>query len=196
MAGIRPVIDSGKANPSEESRDHVIWEEDGLLTVTGGKLTTFRIIALDTLKKAQQLIGPLPDLTVKQAIFDNPVDFTRSQQDNVSAETVKRLSGRFGRDAETLLSESPREELETIPEIKTVWAELGWTARREMVVHLDDLMLRRTRIGLLLQKGGEAYLPAIRQRCQAILGWNDLHWEEEVRRYLAIWQNHYSVPGH
>jgi glycerol-3-phosphate dehydrogenase len=46
-AGVRPVIDSGKADPSKETRDHALWLENGLLTVTGGKLTTFRVIALD-----------------------------------------------------------------------------------------------------------------------------------------------------
>ena len=51
-AGVRPVIGTGKADPSKESRDHVVWEESGLLTVTGGKLTTFRRIALDALKTA------------------------------------------------------------------------------------------------------------------------------------------------
>ncbi|MBU0493071.1 MAG: glycerol-3-phosphate dehydrogenase/oxidase, partial [Chloroflexi bacterium] len=59
FAGVRPVIGSGKADPSQESRDHVVWQEAGLLTVTGGKLTTFRLIALDVLKA---LAGRLPDL--------------------------------------------------------------------------------------------------------------------------------------
>ena len=43
FAGVRPVIASGEADPSKESRDHVVWEENGLVTVTGGKLTTFEI---------------------------------------------------------------------------------------------------------------------------------------------------------
>ncbi len=50
FAGIRPVIGSGKLDPSDESRDHVIWEENGLLTVTGGKLTTFRQVARQALE--------------------------------------------------------------------------------------------------------------------------------------------------
>jgi len=45
FAGVRPVINTGKADPSAESRDHVVWTENGLLTVTGGKLTTFRLMA-------------------------------------------------------------------------------------------------------------------------------------------------------
>ena len=51
---MRPVVGSGKDDPSEESRDHVVWQEAGLLTVTGGKLTTFRLIALDALKAVRE----------------------------------------------------------------------------------------------------------------------------------------------
>ncbi len=52
-AGIRPVISSGKTDPSHESRDAALWDDDGLLTVTGGKLTTFResaAMALDAIR--------------------------------------------------------------------------------------------------------------------------------------------------
>lgn len=53
FAGVRPVVDTGKADPSKESREHVLWNEDGLLTVTGGKLTTFRLMAHDALEAAR-----------------------------------------------------------------------------------------------------------------------------------------------
>jgi glycerol-3-phosphate dehydrogenase len=53
IAGIRPVLSSGKRNPSEESREHVVWKDRGLVTVTGGKLTTFRQLAADTLNAAK-----------------------------------------------------------------------------------------------------------------------------------------------
>ncbi len=49
FAGVRPVVGSHSKDPTCESRDHVVWNEAGLLTVTGGKLTTFRLIAADTL---------------------------------------------------------------------------------------------------------------------------------------------------
>ncbi|MEZ4517556.1 MAG: FAD-dependent oxidoreductase [Chloroflexota bacterium] len=56
FAGIRPVIGTGKADPSKESRDHVVWEEHGLLTVTGGKLTTFGQIAAEALETGRPLL--------------------------------------------------------------------------------------------------------------------------------------------
>ena len=53
MAGVRPVIASGKGlNPSQESREHSVWRHDGMVCVAGGKLTTFRLIALDALRAA------------------------------------------------------------------------------------------------------------------------------------------------
>ena len=49
-SGVRPTVSTGAATASRELRAHVVWDEDGLLTVTGGKLTTFRLIAHDALE--------------------------------------------------------------------------------------------------------------------------------------------------
>jgi glycerol-3-phosphate dehydrogenase len=61
FSGIRPVIGTGKADPSKEARDHAVWEEEGLLTVTGGKMTTFRLIALDVLKAVRHRLPQMPE---------------------------------------------------------------------------------------------------------------------------------------
>ena len=55
FSGIRPVIGTGKANPSKEARDHVVWKEE-LLKVIGGKMTTFRLITPDGLKAIRHWI--------------------------------------------------------------------------------------------------------------------------------------------
>jgi glycerol-3-phosphate dehydrogenase len=52
-AGVRPVIAGGHAEASREGREHSVWSEDGLVAVAGGKLTTFRAIALDALKQVR-----------------------------------------------------------------------------------------------------------------------------------------------
>jgi glycerol-3-phosphate dehydrogenase len=59
---------------------------------------------------------------------------------------------------------------------------------------LDDLLLRRTRIGLLLAGGAVDELPRIRALCQPRLGWSDARWDEEQQRYLALWHSCYSLP--
>jgi glycerol-3-phosphate dehydrogenase len=58
FAGIRPVLSEGKLKPSDESREHAVWVDQGLVTVTGGKLTTFRRLALDALKAVKPFLPP------------------------------------------------------------------------------------------------------------------------------------------
>ena len=72
---------------------------------------------------------------------------------------------------------------------------LAWAAEQELVLHLDDLLLRRTRLGLLLACGAAAELPRIRALCQARLGWDDARWQEEEQAYRQLWQCCYSLPA-
>ena len=73
----------------------------------------------------------------------------------------RRLAGCYGSDARALIDAAKPEELKEIPTTCTLWAELRWAARDEGIVHLEDLMLRRTRLGLTFPEGGKALLPAI-----------------------------------
>lgn len=195
FAGVRPVIGSGKLNPSEESRDHVIWEEDGLLTVTGGKLTTFRLIALDVLRAACNRLPDSPEIDRDHPVLD-PVDVALPEAEWLDDKERRRLLGRYGADAPTLIAAARPNELTAVPGTPVLWAELRWAARDEGVVHLDDLLLRRVRLGLLLREGGAAHLPRIRAICQEELGWDDARWEQEAADYLALWRRCYSLPAH
>src|SRR6185436_10309250 len=84
FAGIRPVVDSRAADPTKASREHVILYESGLLTVVGGKMTTFHAMALDAFEKLRQHIpafsktsaetsalDPLPDLPTEILVEPN-----------------------------------------------------------------------------------------------------------------------------
>jgi glycerol-3-phosphate dehydrogenase len=66
--------------------------------------------------------------------------------------------------------------------------------QHESVVHLDDLMLRRTRLGLLMKNGGEAVLEDIKGLVVEVLHWNEQRWLAERERYREIIEQHYSVP--
>lgn len=192
FAGVRPVIGTGQLDPSKESRDHVVWQDDGLLTVTGGKLTTFRVIALDVLHTVRQRLPRLARLDETQPVLD-PVDVTLP---GAPSETLRRrLLGRYGAEALALTQAAQPGELQMLPGLRTTWAELRWAARAEGVVHLDDLLLRRVRVGLLLPDGGAALLPRLRDICQAELGWDDTRWEAEATAYLDCWRRSYQPPA-
>jgi len=193
FAGVRPVVASGKADPSKESRDHVVWEEGGLLTVTGGKLTTFRLVALDVLKVVGRRLPNLPSVNERVSVL-NPVNVDLRGAENLDEAARRRLLGRYGAEAPALVAGALPGELDTIPGTQSLWAELRWAARSEGVVHLDDLLLRRVRIGHLLPEGGKQIMVRVRAICQAELGWDDERWEAEQAAYLELWQRCYSLP--
>jgi hypothetical protein len=85
-------------------------------------------------------------------------------------------------------------DLHRIPGTQTLWLELAIATRCEVVQHLDDLLLRRTRLGILLPRGGLDHLPRIRELCAPHLLWDEVRWEHEVDRYRALIAAHYSQP--
>ena len=192
-AGVRPVIGTGKLDPSKESREHIICEENGLLTVTGGKLTTFRDIAKDVIEALRPHFPSLPVLDAQTPVL-NSIDMVLLGDTALDLSSQRRLLGRYGCAAPELVSAAQPGELLPIQSTPFLWAELRWAARAEAVAHLDDLLLRRTRLGLLLPEGGRLILPEVRRICQPELGWNDRRWKQEEHAYLALWQRHYSLP--
>jgi glycerol-3-phosphate dehydrogenase len=193
FAGLRPVISSDKADPSHESRDAALWDDEGLLTITGGKLTTFRESAILTLGAIRERIPGMP-LPNAEAVPLDPVELLDEGATQLSPEQRQRLAGRYGADAAALVAAAHPGELAPIPDTAVLWAELRWAARMERVRQLDDLLLRRVRLGLLLPEGGAAHLPAIRAICQPELGWDDARWQVEEARYRTLWQACYRMP--
>jgi len=188
FSGLRPVIDTGAATPSKESRAHQVWVENGLVTVSGGKLTTFRIMARDTLDLASQVLGQRIKVDHKLPLIQ-PVNGRRLQSH--SAAEI-RLFGRSGQEAQAIINQAASADLEPIDGLPAVWAELKHAASAEAILHLDDLLLRRTRIGMLLPQGGQDLLPSIRSAAQQELGWSDQRWQQEQTRYMDIWRKFYS----
>jgi len=193
-SGVRPVVGSAAGEhqdkPSNETREHVLWQEPGCVTLAGGKLTTFRPQAIEVLKACADMLGRsfeydaapvfavVPPLTIP----------------GLSPGQWRRLAGRHGRDLPRLAQRLAELGHETVGVTDTLWAELAFACEAEMVLHLDDLLLRRTRLGLLLPHGGAEYFPAIRQLCQSRLGWSDEYWQQEQQRYQALWQRHHGLP--
>lgn len=195
FSGVRAVVNTGKANPSKESREHVLWNENGLLTVSGGKLTTFRVMARDALKVIRRS-GPSRIASHSDRTLVEP-DAVEPWLE-IDPYLRRRLTGRYGQDALALIRSATNAELEPIDEDLgrvALQAELRWAARAEGVVHLEDLLLRRVRLGLLLPRGGLDHLDLIRALIQPELGWDDQRWAAEAISYAHHWQQFYGPPG-
>jgi glycerol-3-phosphate dehydrogenase len=185
-AGVRGVINTGASDPAKESREHALWHEDGLVTVTGGKLTTFRMMALETLE-AVGIYG------LRDQILDAPDGVALDERLDAAARI--RLLGRYGTEAPAVLAAGGEngDPFATIGDSPNLWAELRWSARNEAILHLDDLLLRRVRLGLLLEGGGQPLLARIRRVVQPELGWDDARWVAEEQRYREIWSRAYGT---
>jgi len=192
FSGLRPIVRGGADSASKESRAHSMWEEDGMITITGGKYTTFRIMARQTLAAVLQKLGKSPTIKLKRVFTKQP----EVQARNIDPATLGYLAGRHGGDTAGLISAAGAGELERIGNLPNVWAELRWAAREEGAVHLDDILLRRVRLGMLLPGGAKEHMEHIRTLTQAELGWSDERWQQEAGNYLNTWQKYYSpTPG-
>lgn len=187
-SGVRPVINTGKSDPSKESREHAIWREEGLLTITGGKLTTFAVMAREALAAVAEDLGELGE---RERIFDEaPTEV--AWPDALDAAARARLLGRHGTEINDVLGDGSLAR--PIDGSVVLWSELRHAARSEAVVTLSDLLLRRARLGLLLPHGGLDQVAEIRAVAQPELGWDDTKWKREEAAYRATWKAAYSGP--
>src|SRR5690554_6954827 len=190
-AGVRPVVTDGQGKaPSRENREHALRRDKGLISVAGGKLTTFRQIAREALEAA---LGPDGSHRLRaddQPVFTPPAELPRPTQ--VRHLSWRRLKGYYG----PALGELCRDaDFTEIADSGVLWAELEWACQHEQVQHLDDLLLRRTRLGLVCPAGARTLLPELQKRCQRLLDWSDDRWQREVERYLSLYQQAYALPS-
>jgi glycerol-3-phosphate dehydrogenase len=204
FSGVRPVIASDKdftKRASKERRDHAVWANKGLITASGGKLTTFRLTAIEALdaakpwlmKRIKTNVQRINDRVFSNDSFDQVFNNIFLEDKNNSA-WLERLLGRYGNYASLILEQTDVKEQQTIGNTKFCLAECRWAIKNEGVVHLDDLLLRRTRLGLLLNNGAEELLDKLSSIFQQELGWHQTKWQDEVKRYQSIWQRFYYLP--
>jgi len=191
LAGARAVVDTGKTDPSKESREFVLWLENGLLTVSGGKLTTFRIMAhkaLRAIQAVQKGFNPVSDR--RQRVLDAlPSESTLC---DLPPELRLRLLGRYGASACDLVKAASQGEMQAMPGGMTLWAELRWAARAEGVQHLEDLLARRVRCAITQPNGGVDLLQKVGDIVREELGWGDDRWQAEAEAYRNLWRTYHA----
>jgi glycerol-3-phosphate dehydrogenase len=167
-------------------------EEDGLVTITGGKLTIFELMAEDALKTAARLIGK--NLSpIKDWFKPIPADLPGNP---LAPQSFYYLAGRYGQALPDLLEVSTPHDLTRIDDLYMHWAELLYNAHFGMVEHLDDLLLRHTRLGLLLPNGAMDVMDKIQDLTAPHLPWSDDEWRIEISRYQQIYLQAFSPnPG-
>jgi glycerol-3-phosphate dehydrogenase len=208
IAGVRPILSKKKVAASKESREHVVWKDRGLITVTGGKLTTFQLLARDAMKAAQKYLprnfGKKTGTGRSEAApglktglkYGGATKFVPGLgPGRLSPKAILRLWGRYGARVLDMADICSGEDFTPIGTTQTLWAELCYGARHEQICHLSDLLLRRVRIGLFLPHGGMDMMDEIQARIRPFLDWDEARWTREKQAYERVWQDAYAPPG-
>lgn len=194
FAGIRPVIDDGAATPAAASREEAIWHEQGLLSVAGGKLTTWRLMSAEVMDQAVALLPEERRKGLKASgtlhlplVGRGPADLQRRlEAQGIEKDVARGMTRRLGSLAAVALAESqPEERRPLLPGSDLSLAEARIHLRYGAVVRLGDLLLRRVRAGLW-QPALAAELPArLRGLLAAELGWDGARIASEEASFAA-----------
>lgn len=192
-AGVRPLISTGDPKKSVDiSRKAELYEtSSGMVTITGGKLTTWRRMAKMTVDRLVQREGrEAPCRTHEIPLgLATPAD-ELERVDGVSQESYEQLAARYGAAANDVLKLA-QEDLElaqpVVPGQPDILAEVVQAVRKEQALTVTDVLLRRTRLGLLAAHELCAEDRVIPRRVAEVmgreLGWKKDRVEAEVERF-------------
>ena len=178
--GIRPLVKANgeSSKTSSLSRDHTIRvDNSGLLTIVGGKWTTYRHMAEDCVDHAVTL-GELPDVPSK----------THNLRIHGYKQDVESLTalGVYGSDGEAILALAAGNERlgqQLHPALPYIAAEVVWGVREEMARTLDDVLSRRTRALFLNARAAMEMAPAVARLMAQELGTGEAWIEQQLQQF-------------
>jgi glycerol-3-phosphate dehydrogenase len=163
FAGLRPLLAAPDGRTADLSRRHaVVVDPSGLVSVVGGKLTTYRAMAQDAVDRAVQVSGLQAGPCRTRRL---PLVGAADRAALAAVRAPARLVARYGTEAERLLTEAgpdPRWHEPIAPGVATTRAELAFAVAHEGAQSEEDLLDRRTRVGLVATDR-ELALPAARE---------------------------------
>jgi glycerol-3-phosphate dehydrogenase len=211
-AGLRPLIDPAAGNGGKPttklSREHVVDAPvPGLVSIAGGKFTTYRLMARDVIDAAvadfgRDVPGSVTDrvpLLGADGLAAVQAATSRLAEDyGVPREAVEHLLGRYGTLAEEVLglirsdASLGRPLAEGHPYLR---AEVTYAVTHEDALHVEDVLMRRTRLFIEAADGGAGAAADVATIMGRLLGWSRRRRAAETRRFLELLEAERVVPG-
>ncbi|HEV7884536.1 MAG TPA: glycerol-3-phosphate dehydrogenase/oxidase [Solirubrobacteraceae bacterium] len=199
-AGVRPLISTGDPKKSVDiSRKAELYEtSSGMVTITGGKLTTWRRmakLAVDRLVEREARDAPCRTAAIPLGAPVEVADL--GVVPGVADAAYPALAGRYGHAAHDVLTvarERPELAQPIVSELPDLLAEVVYAARREQARSLGDVLLRRTRLGLLAARELDAGGPVVALVAGALA--SELGWDAgEVAAQREAWRAEARAEG-
>ena len=197
-AGLRPLLSGESEDTSQLSREHAVARpQPGLISIAGGKYTTYRVMAADAVDAAREDIGgdvsdsvtefiPLSGAEGYPALL-NQVDRLARHQ-GLPVWRINHLLQRYGSMVHELfaLAEDDRSLYDPLPGAEEyLKVEAVYAVTHEGALHLDDILARRTRISIETPDRGVESAEAVAHLVAPLFGWDDEQRASEVAAYRA-----------
>ena len=212
-AGLRPLIapepEVGEISESQVSREHqILIGEDGLITIAGGKLTTYRKMAkecVDIAVNLLKLMGKLPEDIHSGQTFKFPLPgavgwpedddhakvaaaLTEACDCDLSEEVSRHLIDTYGMrglELANLCAADPSLLEPIVPGRVEIMAQVDFGVREELAVSVSDIMVRRTQIFFRDYDQGLGAVEKVAMRMAHLIGWSDEEKEKSIDDYKA-----------
>lgn len=195
FAGLRPLVTGNAESTAKLSREHTITEPvPGLVTIAGGKLTTYRVMAEDTVDRACESAHiDVPATKTDQIPLIGATGYSTMNRNReelaatygVPEGEIKRLLRRYGSEATKILdlAASDPKLAERIPSGPYLGAEVHFAVTSEAALHLDDVLTRRTRLSIECGDRGTDAAPVVASIMASLLGWDESVIANEIDHY-------------
>jgi glycerol-3-phosphate dehydrogenase len=201
-AGLRPLVRDATSERTADlsRRHHVTLSTSGLVTVNGGKLTTYREMAADTVDLALEAVlgakvlervakhSRTRHLPLLGAEGYEELMTSASTAGRIGGATLEHVANRYGGEGRAIIAMIERDPALAEPLVAGLpylRAEALYAVRYEMATTLDDVLSRRTRARLLARDASAAAAPAIAALLAPELGWDAAEEEAQVKQYQA-----------
>lgn len=202
-AALRPLLrEDNHADPSQVSREHrVVESAQGLITIAGGKLTTYRVMARDVADRvAARLheldgrpVAPAP-ATAKLRLPGGEAAELEVLVEGATARgqpdaTARYLVANYGSEAAAVLNLVDRDRglgEPIVPGRPEIWAQVTYAVEREMAMRIQDVLVRRLHLFYERQDQASELVAPVAQRMKKLLGWDESREAEELHDYFQM----------
>jgi glycerol-3-phosphate dehydrogenase len=198
-AGFRPLLKSKKVSSAKLSRTHAVLDgPGGMISVVGGKLTTWRRMGEDTINHMAKRDGEKKSSLTMHLPLEGTAGWraVKEQLSGYPPDLAEHLGASYGANARHLLAmmrQDPSLAEPIVGDLPNVRAEVLYACRYEMAMTLDDVLSRRSRLVLSDLHQGRGLALGVAEMMSDELGWSAEQQQDQIDSYLANLAQEYQA---